>query len=231
MVCGGARKWIIAVLCMTMPIIAMQQESNDILFNQKEMDKVLRRVSNFKSALGAGNNENHKKVINLEHTASVLRNEDEDKKQKELSDLRETLNAEFKKELKAKDETYCQEIQKKVQELQGKEKDFQGKILEITHLLAKNQEVTEALNNEKNQKVQIISTKDSEIKSLNGKIEELTKKIKEVNSGHAGLLDKYAKKETEYNQVVWHKKLFTAAFLACLVGLIGCVLKIQHVFV
>jgi len=200
---------IVVVLYTMMPIIGMEKKTDD----QFSTDRILRRISVL-------NNKDYTKVVNLEaepkakldsleYIALRLSHEEEEKKQKELFDA-----------LKKSENSLKEELEKKKLE-----------IVEVKSLLTQNQEKIKDLNNEKSHNIQMVATKDSEIKNLNNKIEELDKKIKEVNSGHAGLLGECAQKEAEYNQVVWHKKFFTAAFLACLVGLIGCVLKIQHVFV
>jgi len=188
LVCGGARKLIVAVLCMTMSAIGMENKTNS--FSQSPFNKVSKRM------------------LVLSHTASGL-GYDGEKKFTELKDSHQRA-------LKSIEE----ELEKKKLE-----------VVEVKNLLVQNQEKMDALNNEKSQNIQVIATKDSEINNLNNKIEELDKKIKEANIGHTGLLGECAKKEAEYNQVVWHKKLFAIAFLACLASLIGCVLKIQHVFV
>jgi DNA repair exonuclease SbcCD ATPase subunit len=124
------------------------------------------------------------------------------------------------------------QLREKHQEgLKSIEEELEKKKLEVKNLLIQNQETIEALNNEKKQKEQFVTTKNSEIEGLKNIIEDLTKEKNEVNGAHSRLWDKYTQQEAECDRAVWHKKLFAIAFLACLASLIGCVLKIQHVFV
>lgn len=171
------------------------------------------------------------KFNNFKDESLKLRFEDEQEKQKELKDLRDKLYGEFTNDLKKTDEAFRQEMQKKEQEIQEK-------FLENTNLSDQNQKLAEELTNEKNQKTQFITTQKNEIEGLNKTIENLIKEKDELKVFNSELWDKFSVKEDEYNkkkiecsQVVLHRKLFAIAFLACLAGLIGCVLKMNYVFV
>jgi len=161
---------------------------------------------------------------------------------KKIFDLRDSNYKEAEKTLfdalKKSDDIYNEErkqLREKHQKtLKSIEEELEKKELEIVKindLLIQNQERIEALNGDKKQKEQFVTTKNSEIEGLKSIIEDLTKKKNEVDGAHSRLWDKYTQQEDECDRAVWHKKLFAAAFLACLVSLIGCVLKIQHVFV